>query len=822
MHHLIGPIDRTLHVSLDGPGDYSARVYRGLLDGDPRRPARSPGERLPPTRVLAAQPGAVAQHRRPRRTTGSGAEGFVVGRVGAGTFVTEAADGASRDGAAGRGAEPVPARPAPSGRVPGRLRPRPGWVATPQPASSPGPTPRLDFRVGIPDARLFPFQTWRRLVAAELRLGADHPAAYAEPGGHPPLREEIARYVGVGRSVRATPDDVVVTNGAQQAIDLIGRVLVSPGDVVAVEEPGYPPVRDAARPRSGARVVGVPVDGEGLVVDAAARREPGWSMRPRRTSSRSVRRCRWPGAGRCWPGPSATARRCRGRLRQRVPVLRAAAGAVAEPGHPGPGDLRRHLLQDAAAVAAGRLPGGAARPAPALVAAKQLERHRPVRRPPRRPWPPSWRTGSWAGTSGGRLGSTGNGRPGSCGSSRTSWPTSSSSCRRPPACTSARGCGRATWSGPRPPVAAAGTVDRGRVAGPLLRRAAAGRLRLRLRLAALRDRRRRPHPVPPAARPPPLSPAARPRPPPRSSWPSAPGLAVGSGSGRTFRAPNSEPTAKPGLDGQGDQGAGRAPAGAPHRRATRPAASAAGLGDQRFDRHLDQPAALEVVGHGQAAEHARPPRPRSKPAPPSRWTARAPARPTVARGQRLGQRRLERPAGAAPRSRATSAVAASSSAATGRRGGPSDGPARPRPRAGRGRPPASAGRTVPAALRRTRGPPRPAPRAGPRARCWSPRAGRRPPGRRPPPAGGAAPAASRASGARPPSGWRPAAAGRPGGAQGGDAGVELGRRVQHPAAPLGHQPTGRGRASSPEPSAPAAAHPPAVRSTGPATRRPAG
>jgi GntR family transcriptional regulator/MocR family aminotransferase len=66
--------------------------------------------------------------------------------------------------------------------------------------------------------------------------------------------------------VAADPDDVLVTSGTQQALDLIARVLVSPGDTVAVEDPGYQPARDLFA-ALGARVVGVPVDAEGLVVD---------------------------------------------------------------------------------------------------------------------------------------------------------------------------------------------------------------------------------------------------------------------------------------------------------------------------------------------------------------------------------------------------------------------------------------------------------------------------------------------------------------------------------------------------------------------------
>jgi GntR family transcriptional regulator/MocR family aminotransferase len=127
-----------------------------------------------------------------------------------------------------------------------------------------GPPP-YDFRAGIPDAGLFPFDTWRRLVAAELRGGAHHPGTYAGPAGHPELRAAIARYLSLGRGVAADPDDVVVTHGTQQALDLVARVLLEPGDVVAVEDPGYPFARELFA-SYGARVVPVRVDGDGLVV----------------------------------------------------------------------------------------------------------------------------------------------------------------------------------------------------------------------------------------------------------------------------------------------------------------------------------------------------------------------------------------------------------------------------------------------------------------------------------------------------------------------------------------------------------------------------
>jgi GntR family transcriptional regulator/MocR family aminotransferase len=98
-------------------------------------------------------------------------------------------------------------------------------------------------------------------------VGANNPGTYAAPAGHPALRAAIARYLGYSRSLRVAADDVVVTNGAQQALDLVGKVLLRAGDVVAVEEPGYPPARRLFE-ALGCRVAGVPVDEEGLVVAA--------------------------------------------------------------------------------------------------------------------------------------------------------------------------------------------------------------------------------------------------------------------------------------------------------------------------------------------------------------------------------------------------------------------------------------------------------------------------------------------------------------------------------------------------------------------------
>ncbi|WP_250030507.1 PLP-dependent aminotransferase family protein [Paractinoplanes maris] len=235
-----------LIIGLDGTDGKTAAVYRALRTAivDGRLPS---GERLPATRALAADLG-VARGSVAAAYERLAAEGYLSSRVGAGTYVAATPSV--------RSARTVNADP---------LRPRADWVWEPLETSGTVRKPRYDFRTGIPDAGLFPFEAWRRLVTAELRLRANNPGTYGEPAGHPALREAIARYLGVSRGVRTTAADVVVTNGAQHAFDLIARVLVKPGDVVAVEEPGYPPARRILA-ALGARVTLVPVDDQGLVV----------------------------------------------------------------------------------------------------------------------------------------------------------------------------------------------------------------------------------------------------------------------------------------------------------------------------------------------------------------------------------------------------------------------------------------------------------------------------------------------------------------------------------------------------------------------------
>jgi GntR family transcriptional regulator/MocR family aminotransferase len=90
------------------------------------------------------------------------------------------------------------------------------------------------------------------------------PSHYGEPAGIPELRAGLTNWLSRSRGVAASADEVVITSGTGHAIDLIARVLLDPGAVVAVEEPGYPLVVELLRAQ-GLHVVGVPVDDQGIV-----------------------------------------------------------------------------------------------------------------------------------------------------------------------------------------------------------------------------------------------------------------------------------------------------------------------------------------------------------------------------------------------------------------------------------------------------------------------------------------------------------------------------------------------------------------------------
>jgi GntR family transcriptional regulator / MocR family aminotransferase len=204
-----------------------------------------PGDQLIPSRQLAAELG-VSRHTVTTAYSRLVAEGYMLGHAGGGSVVAPTA--AAPPQAAGPVAALRPAR---------RFA---GWTPL---FPVPSPRYRFDLRPGLPDPALFPAVLWRRRLAAA--AAAERPE-YGHPAGRTRLRRAIASWVRRSRSVAASEDSVVITCGAQHAIDLVARILLEPGDTVAVEDPGYLPVVRLFE-ALGATVAGVPVDDQGLIVD---------------------------------------------------------------------------------------------------------------------------------------------------------------------------------------------------------------------------------------------------------------------------------------------------------------------------------------------------------------------------------------------------------------------------------------------------------------------------------------------------------------------------------------------------------------------------
>ncbi|MEZ5931248.1 MAG: PLP-dependent aminotransferase family protein, partial [Alphaproteobacteria bacterium] len=132
---------------------------------------------------------------------------------------------------------------------------------------------RRPFSPGLPEVDRFPFKDWARLLGRHWRRPAREHLMGTAPGGDPRLCAAIADYLATARAVFCRPEQVIVTSGSRQALDLAARVLIDPGDPVWVEEPGYGPT-SAVLGAAGARLLPVPVDPEGLSVRAGQKLEP--------------------------------------------------------------------------------------------------------------------------------------------------------------------------------------------------------------------------------------------------------------------------------------------------------------------------------------------------------------------------------------------------------------------------------------------------------------------------------------------------------------------------------------------------------------------
>jgi GntR family transcriptional regulator / MocR family aminotransferase len=220
------------------------------------------GSRLPSSRQLAADLG-VSRITVTNAYAELEADGLIVSRTGSGTYVApqwELPRAGRTGGATGEAALPQWQRRLLDEPVVGAVHPAREALVRRSQRSDPR-RKMLSFAQARGDARLFPEKEFRRIVSDFLR---DPGAAfgYEPPEGSLYLRTILSQYLKQ-QGIAATADEIVITSGAQQAFDLLSRLLVQPGDRVVTEAPTFVGALEALECRR-ARVIGVPMDAEGI------------------------------------------------------------------------------------------------------------------------------------------------------------------------------------------------------------------------------------------------------------------------------------------------------------------------------------------------------------------------------------------------------------------------------------------------------------------------------------------------------------------------------------------------------------------------------
>lgn len=216
--------------------------------------ALPPGARLPSSRQLAHTYG-IARVTATQAYSQLAAEGYVEARSGSGTYVTPQLQPATSVGADALNAELT---------AWGRRALALGRQTT---GSEETARSEIDFGLGRPFAEDFPYDIWRRLLAHYLSTDDAVLSRYGSAAGFQPLREALAGYLDDARGVRCTAEQVVIVSGAQQALDILARLLLNPGDQVLLESPGYIDARMLFE-LYRAEIVALSVDDEGLPVEA--------------------------------------------------------------------------------------------------------------------------------------------------------------------------------------------------------------------------------------------------------------------------------------------------------------------------------------------------------------------------------------------------------------------------------------------------------------------------------------------------------------------------------------------------------------------------
>ncbi|AWI76254.1 GntR family transcriptional regulator [Parazoarcus communis] len=236
-----------------------ARLYLSIREAILAR-SLDAGTAVPPTRVLAAEL-ELGRNTVVRAYDQLLVEGYLESRVGSGTFVSDAVS---------QIASPQPPRRLVGTRQEGMSR-RGNAIAGKALSSR---VQSGAFMPGLPDVGHFPFPTWRRLLAKQMRREQRHLAQYGY-GGYGPLKMVLADYLKVTRMMSCSPRQILILNGSHQALDLCARMLADVGDSVWMEDPGYWGARNVLS-AADLRIHPVPVDDNGINP-----REEDWLKPPR-------------------------------------------------------------------------------------------------------------------------------------------------------------------------------------------------------------------------------------------------------------------------------------------------------------------------------------------------------------------------------------------------------------------------------------------------------------------------------------------------------------------------------------------------------------
>lgn len=239
---------------LDGNGSLQSQVVSTLRNSIQRGELQA-GDRLLPTRILALEL-AVSRTTVVAAYEQLCAEGYAETRQGAGTYISADLN-LDPAMAKGQGIDPVWSAYASTAEE---------YISDLLAFRQAKKHLRYNFLYGEPGYADLPIESWARIVGKKARALTEKQLGYAPNGGLLELRTALSSYLKRSRGVHCRPEQVMLVQGTQEAIDLVSRAFVDPGTTAVIEEPHYRGFERCLR-AVGARIISLPVDAAGLNTD---------------------------------------------------------------------------------------------------------------------------------------------------------------------------------------------------------------------------------------------------------------------------------------------------------------------------------------------------------------------------------------------------------------------------------------------------------------------------------------------------------------------------------------------------------------------------